>query len=399
MSDDDSDDASTEMCDQCLDNVAMTTVSLDDGTEEALCAACGREREVEVAARRDGTIEFRLVSKLHYDNLVHVWIDAPYRDYHALLASTPGSVDDAGLRVLVVKLLLFEDKHLQVLSALLMHEVQAADSEQLLFAEASVGVRLVATCLALLADDYVRLTLGPLVRDLVANPHGYEVDAARLAPTDSLAANRDRLVALAQRAFGAIADSLDACPLDVRMLLASIQSIVDMRFEGGGKSAVQSFVFLRLFCPAVASPKQHGLVAEEPSPEARRALVLLSKIMQNSARGVASGDVSTSSMRDLDVPLSRGNQRALADFFAAITRGRVDDHTPATDAHKWSRAPLKAVDSVTVMSELLQRVNLHFGFKRKKGEKIDYFTDLFDLLNSDQPLLDGKFVRLAGGHS
>jgi hypothetical protein len=50
------------------------------------------------------------------------------------------------------------------------------------------------------------------------------------------------------------------------------------------------------------------------------------------------------------------------------------------------------------MSELLQRVNLHFGFKRKKGEKVDYFTDLFDLLNSDQPLLDGKFVRLAGGH-
>jgi hypothetical protein len=114
----------------------------------------------------------------------------------------------------------------------------AADSEQLLFAEASVGVRLVATCLA---SARRRLCSTPLSVPLFATSSPIRTatrsTSPASAPADSLAANRARLVALAQRAFGAIADSLDSCPLDVRMLLASIQSIVEMRFEGGGKSA------------------------------------------------------------------------------------------------------------------------------------------------------------------
>jgi hypothetical protein len=156
---------------------------------------------------------------------------------------------------------------------------------------------------------------------------------------------------------------------------------------------VQGFLFLRLFCPALIAPHQYGLVAAEPSPDARRALVLLSKIVQNDARSAA---VAASPVRDLGVPMSRENERAMSEYFAGVTRGRVDELT-GDHAAAWSRSPLKAVHSVTVMSELLQRVNLHFGHKLKKGVKVTYFEDLYDLLHSDQPVLEGKFVRLAGG--
>lgn len=393
-----SESSEEELCDRCLEHAGVHDVRMEDGSSEVLCAACEREHSAEREARRDGTIEFRLVSKLHYEHLVRVWLDAPYADYAALLGGDASS-GDASLAQLIVRLLLFEDKHLHVLSGLLMHEVQAADPDpQLLFLDAHVGVRLVSTCLSLLAADYVRAMLGAPVQRLCANPHGYEVDPSRLPAGQNLAANRVRLADAAQRLFAAIADSLDACPLDVRMLLASVQSIVEMRFEGCGKAAVQSFLFLRLFCAALTSPKQYGLVADEPSPEARRVLVLVSKIVQNAARSAASSPATgasvSSPMRDLDVPMSRDNQRAMSEFFAAVTRGRVDEHAATTD--QWSRSPTKAVDSVTVMSELLQRVNLHFGHKLKKGVKVTYFEDLYDLLHSDQPVLEGKFVRLSG---
>jgi hypothetical protein len=380
---------SVELCDRCLEGNGVEQVIVEDGSSEMWCSACVAEQAAEAAARRDGTIEFRLVCKLHYEHLVRVWLDAPYAEYAAML----GDAELPYLQLLV-KLLLYEDKHQQVLSALLVHEVAVADADpQLLFVESTVGVRLVATCLSLLAHDYVAATLGPLVQRVCAAPHGFEVDAARLKPNDDAVGNRARLAATAQQLFAAIADSLGACPLDVRMLLASVQSIVETRFEGSGRAAVQGFLFLRLFCPALIAPHQYGLVAAEPSPDARRALVLLSKIVQNDARSAA---VAASPVRDLGVPMSRENERAMSEYFAGVTRGRVDELT-GDHAAAWSRSPLKAVHSVTVMSELLQRVNLHFGHKLKKGVKVTYFEDLYDLLHSDQPVLEGKFVRLAGG--
>lgn len=160
-----------------------------------------------------------------------------------------------------------------------------------------------------------------------------------------------------------------------------------------GKAAVGSFVFLRLFCAAIVSPQAYGLLDEEPSSEARRVLVLVSKILQNSARAAA-GD-GNSLIRDLNLRMTSANEKKLADFLDAVTRGRVRDEAPSDGLY--SRSPLKPVQSITTMSELLQRANLHFGYKHKKGEKCDYFEDLQDLFMEDQPIADGKFVRLGAG--
>jgi len=43
---------------------------------------------------------------------------------------------------------------------------------------------------------------------------------------------------------------------------------------------IGSLLFLRFICPAIISPDQYELVSERPSPEARRCLILVSKILQ-----------------------------------------------------------------------------------------------------------------------
>ena len=48
---------------------------------------------------------------------------------------------------------------------------------------------------------------------------------------------------------------------------------------------VAGFFFLRFVCPSLVAPEQLGL-ALSPPPDARRALVLIAKVLQNAASGV-----------------------------------------------------------------------------------------------------------------
>ena len=129
---------------------------------------------------------------------------------------------------------------------------------------------------------------------------------------------------------------------------------------------------------------------------------------------------STSLIRDLNLRMTSANEEKLSQFLTSITKGRVDDANKS--ASLATNDVLKTVESVTVMSELLQRANLHFGSRRKGKQQCDYFEDLVcyhiarinnaltqqkkkqqnnasqqDLFNEDQPIADGKFVRLGGG--
>lgn len=61
------------------------------------------------------------------------------------------------------------------------------------------------------------------------------------------------------------------------------------RFPDAKYTAVGAFIFLRFFCPAIVTPEAEGLVAERPSKEMRRGLLLIAKVIQNLANNVLFG--------------------------------------------------------------------------------------------------------------
>lgn len=71
-----------------------------------------------------------------------------------------------------------------------------------------------------------------------------------------------------------------------RALCHQLWEIVEDRFPDSRHSAVGSFIFLRFFCPAIVSPEAIDLAISAESREVRRALLLITKVIQNLANNV-----------------------------------------------------------------------------------------------------------------
>jgi neurofibromin 1 len=71
-----------------------------------------------------------------------------------------------------------------------------------------------------------------------------------------------------------------------RALCHQIWEIVEDRFPEVRHSAIGSFIFLRFFCPAIVTPEAVDLDIPSDSREIRRALLLITKVIQNLANNV-----------------------------------------------------------------------------------------------------------------
>jgi len=75
-----------------------------------------------------------------------------------------------------------------------------------------------------------------------------------------------------------------------RALCHHIWEVVEDRFPDSRHSAVGSFIFLRFFCPAIVAPETIDLDASSDSREVRRALLLITKVIQNLANNMVFGN-------------------------------------------------------------------------------------------------------------
>jgi len=65
---------------------------------------------------------------------------------------------------------------------------------------------------------------------------------------------------------------------------------VEDRFPDSRHSAVGSLIFLRFFCPAIVNPESIDLDVPPEVREVRRALLLITKVIQNLANNVVFGN-------------------------------------------------------------------------------------------------------------
>ncbi|XP_063853822.1 neurofibromin-like isoform X3 [Scylla paramamosain] len=187
---------------------------------------------------------------------------------------------------------LFDAKHL--LSPLLWNmfykEVEVSDCMQTLFRGNSLGSKIMSFCFKIYGASYLHNLLQPLIRPLVVDcPHCFEVDPARLDPSEDVEENRRNLIALTQRVFSAIVCSSEKFPPQLRSMCHCLYQVLSKRFPQFPQNnigAVGTVIFLRFINPAIVSPCETGILEQQPSGQIKRGLMLMSKILQNIANHV-----------------------------------------------------------------------------------------------------------------
>ena len=117
-------------------------------------------------------------------------------------------------------------------------------------------------------------SLGEPIRDMMEKKVECELDTDRKGGP----ADKDELLYWADVVLNSIIESRVGCPLELRRIFQHIRRQCHKRW--GKAQLVNSFIFLRLFVPAIINPNLFSLTNVSPSPQVSRTLTLIAKIIQ-----------------------------------------------------------------------------------------------------------------------
>ena len=223
-----------------------------------------------------------------YDRLAAIVVDGE----HSLVGALHRALATSEFNALASALVDVFDRHgrlMELFELLISTEVAGTTSAGTLFRNNSLASKAMS-CIARYPEshDFLNRTLGSVVREISAGGYGsLEIDPDVAAAGTDVAANTTKLLALAQRVLDCILASADACPAALRQLCVMLKTYCAQKFPESALTSVGGLINLRFFCPAIVTPENYGLVGDGPSIEARRTLVLMSKMVQNLSNHVA----------------------------------------------------------------------------------------------------------------
>ncbi|KAJ2449873.1 GTPase activating factor [Coemansia sp. RSA 2336] len=252
---------------------------------------------------RDAAAPFRsgdIHIQLCYDETV-VLGQSMYEDVTALLLHTdptlifrltsmhPNSAD--WLIETLTKIAISRNSAERWVERLVCHEMAMRTERDpaLLFRGTSVATRAVDTLMKVVGLEFIDRLIGDVVRNIVSNEYACEVDPTRLPDSNNIDVHWDALNRLMQMLWQSIEDNAYTCPPILRKTFACIRSATATFYSSWAShsqvqySCISGFVFLRLLCPAMLSPKSFGLVGQTPSTPSLRTLTLLAKGIQCAA--------------------------------------------------------------------------------------------------------------------
>ncbi len=231
----------------------------------------------------DSAVAAKLQEK-DYVNVVSLLAREPLDLALQLCALTPQALGDKMAAALVT--LLHQGKMvLPFIRAIVQQEVSTTTSSSVLFRSNSMAIRVLSAYGRVVGGPYLEQVLGDLLKQVCQDDTSYEPDP-QVAP-ETAATNAEHIAKLSARFLARILESSDAVPPAFRIVCSDLRTIVGAKFADFWPRAVGGFFFLRYLCPAIASPTTAGLVNVIPSKNARRTLILVTKVLQNVANQTA----------------------------------------------------------------------------------------------------------------
>ncbi|CAG8508989.1 2177_t:CDS:10 [Funneliformis mosseae] len=182
------------------------------------------------------------------------------------------------------------NKTMSLLKAIIEKEVISTEHESDLFRRNCMATRMLAAFAKTHGTEYLRETLQPLIEFLLSKPSDFSCE---LKPdnlgSDDVNQNLQNLISTAQAFLDGICASGPNMPRSFREVCHYISNSVEQKYKPAKFVTVGSFVFLRFFNPAIVAPDSENLCKPIENAKIRRALLLITKVIQNLANNVLFG--------------------------------------------------------------------------------------------------------------
>ena len=290
----------SEVTVECLSN--MVTENIEHGLQYFV--AMGYHEDIQTRPaflnvltnilKQGAKLDSDLDEKTKYDKLADLLLEPELRLLSAISESCQITEADELSQVLV-RFFHYRDRVMLLLRAAIREEAYRTDTASTLFRRNSLATKLIVHFSREMGKQYIKDTIGSILRTLLAVKDSFEVDPAKLGIEDEKeskkvsAANLERVRRLSQQFLDAIVASIPNCPQALCDICRFLTDVVGEKFPGKEHMAVCGFIFLRFFCPAVVAPEGFGLVTGTFTPSARRGLLLATKSLQNLANKVYFG--------------------------------------------------------------------------------------------------------------
>ncbi|CAI2172941.1 5991_t:CDS:10 [Funneliformis geosporum] len=227
--------------------------------------------------------------KDRYDKLVELITESDLNIALSLCEVCPVSdIDEVAKTLLAV----FDsrNKTMSLLKAIIEKEVISTEHESDLFRRNCMATRMLAAFAKTHGTEYLRETLQPLLEDLLSKPSDFscELKPDNLGVEDENK-NFQNLISTAQAFLDGICASGPNIPSSFREVCHYISNSVEQKYKPAKFVTVGSFVFLRFFNPAIVAPDSENLCKPIENSKIRRALLLITKVIQNLANNVLFG--------------------------------------------------------------------------------------------------------------
>lgn len=184
-------------------------------------------------------------------------------------------------------------KCLDLVNTLVTREVEKADAPLEILRRNCVATKILSLFAHNKGIEYLKLTLGSFINEIVENPDLYvfESNPDKIADGDSLETNFNKCEFTLKKLIGSLQKSVDNVPIELRRICNTIAVAVAPKFSGtkdNSITAISAFFFLRFICPALVTPEANDLLDTAPTKPIRRTLLSLAKIIQNMAFGSTS---------------------------------------------------------------------------------------------------------------
>lgn len=297
---------------QGLEALVNTQTTETDVTPEALCsimeglkAQVQRLEQQEDVYSKVATAVPELDSAAFYQRTDDMVLDTTWNTVNALCTSAKRVPELETVVAPLFRVFSAANRDMDLVHWAIDQDIsEGVKDANLLFRQASTATRLLRVVFfGSEGTAYLKQVIYPSLKKLgkYTQKMALELDPFRLAfdleadqRDELLKSNAKTLLSVAGDIMSACSKSIDIVPIQIRkFLLYARNTFMGAQHASGAvdevaatQLIVASLYFLRFLSPAIVTPHAYGVFDEAPTPELQRSLVLLGKVLQNTACGV-----------------------------------------------------------------------------------------------------------------
>ncbi|KAJ3431851.1 inhibitory regulator protein ira1-related [Anaeramoeba flamelloides] len=259
-----------------------------------------------------------------YQNMIEMILDTDFLVIKAINEIIDVTDMDKMAEILI-KLYYSKGLHIKLLKFMINDEVEKnpIDQPTSLFRRNSLSSKILSAHTRLIGKEYLQKTLGDLIKSsqkkIMEEKISVEIDPLKLKETDNLEQNLKNLSEMIEQYFCTIIASVENIPKEFFLISNILKKSVEKKFENSTNIVIAGFFFLRFICPLIISPENLQIISGRLPVEVRRALILITKALQNLANGVRFG-IKEEFMIPLN-PVIDNNEEKFNQFVIQLSTG------------------------------------------------------------------------------